>query len=209
MYFFLDIDHPFLTASLIYLNLAFVVGNVWWNLDVHTISNAINVFLFFFVNVTLFLKTEPPSLKHGAYYDQIQGKISFTKRKWCILYIQLYTCNGSFQETTVFDRFFFSDMVVGLEFYFYLSFVLPVEIHSMSLQTLLILESSNVQSAEPMEIDNFKGDLYFCPECKSVILNEVTELRDRSIWCDFCKLWHHFHCVSFTNTHAKCLTTAL
>ena len=38
------------------------------------------------------------------------------------------------------------------------------EIHSSSLQTLLILESSNVQSTEPMEIDILKDDTYFCPD---------------------------------------------
>ena len=36
------------------------------------------------------------ALKHGAYYGQIQGQLSFSKRKWCILYI--YTCNGPYQE---------------------------------------------------------------------------------------------------------------
>ena len=110
-----------------------------------------------------------------------------------------------FKKQLCLTGFFFSDMVVSLDFYFYLSFVLPVEIHSMSLQTLLTLVSSNVQSAEPMEIDNFKGDLYFCPECKSVILNEVTELRDRSICCDFCKLcWFYKQtCKVFNNGIVK------
>ena len=37
------------------------------------------------------------------------------------------------------------------------------EIHLRSLQTLLILESSNVQSTEPMEIDILKDDTDFYP----------------------------------------------
>ena len=166
-----------------HLFLAFVVGNVWWNLDVHSIQNAVNVFLI--GNANLFRKNEPPTLKHGAYYDQIQGQISFTKRKWCILYI--FTYNGTFQETTMFNKVFV--MLVSLEFYFHHSFALSTEIHSRSLQTLLILESWNVQSR------------------KSIILNKMIELRDRSIYRDFCKLWHHFHCVGITYKHAKCLTT--
>jgi hypothetical protein len=97
-------------------------------------------------------------------------------------------------------------MLASLEF-FYNAFVLP-EIRSKSLQTLLTQENSHVQAAEPMEID-LKGDTYFCPECKRVIQNEVTELKDRSICCDMCKLWHHFHCVGITNKNVKCLTSWL
>ena len=110
------------------------MGNVWWNLNVHSIQNAVNVFLI--GNANLFRKNEPPTLKHGAYYDQIQGQSSFTKRKWCILYI--FT-NGPFQETTMFNKVFV--MLVSREFYFHHSFALSTEIHSRSLQTLLILES--------------------------------------------------------------------
>lgn len=71
--------------------------------------------MFLFGNANLFRKTELPIMKHRAYYDQIQGQILFTKRKWCILYI--YTFNGPFQESTVFDRVF-SYMFVSLEFLF-------------------------------------------------------------------------------------------
>ena len=87
---------------------------------------------------------------------------------------------------------------MGLLFYF--SFVLP-EINSRSLQTLLRQESSNFNpSAEPMDIEShMKGDIYFCPECNMVVKNEVTELKDRSICCDLCKLWYHFNCVGITN----------
>ena len=52
---------------------------------------------------------------------------------------------------------FFSDMLIYLDFFKH-SFVVR---HSRSLQTLLTLESSNVQSADPTEIDKFKGDIHF------------------------------------------------
>ena len=67
MIFFLDIDHPFLAASPDYLNLALVMGNEY---PLH-----IKCCKCIFVNANLFRKTEPPTLKHGAYYDQIQGQI--------------------------------------------------------------------------------------------------------------------------------------
>ena len=69
------------------------------------------------------------------------------------------------------------------------------EIHSRSLQTLLILESSNVHiSRANRNWHSFR---------KSVILNEVTELRDLNNCWDFCKLWHHFHCVGITNKYVN------
>ena len=59
---------------------------------------------------------------------------------------------------------FFHTCLSVLNFYFYHSFVQPTKIGSRSLQTLLTLESSKVQSAEPMEIDILKGDTLFWPE---------------------------------------------
>lgn len=74
-------------------------------------------------------------------------------------------------------------MSSNLEF-FYHSFVLP-DIHSRTLQRLLTQESLNDQPPEPMEIDkvHVEGETYFRPECNMVIMNEVTKLKERSIYC--------------------------
>lgn len=41
-----------------------------------------------------------------------------------------------------------------------------------------------------MEIDkvHVEGETYFCPECNMVIMNEVTKLKERSIYYDAGKL---------------------
>lgn len=91
------------------------------------------------------------------------------KRKWYILYI--YTCKRPFYKKNIFKGIFIQKSHLTVKV-FNNSFVLP-EIHSMSLQYLLIQESINVHTREPTEIDNkvhVEGGTYFCPECYSIIL---------------------------------------
>lgn len=204
---FLDVDHPYLAASPDLLVSCSCCGEGLVEFKCPLIPKCSTCFSFCKCNLPSCLQnTESLTLKHGAYYGQIQGQIELTKRKWCILYI--YTCNGPFYENIVFDQHFYSEMSSNLEF-FYHSFVLP-EIHSRSLQHLLTQESLNVHTPEPMEIDNkvhVDGETYFCPECNMVVMNEVTKLKERSIYCDECRLWYHFHCVGITDKYVKSLTS--
>jgi hypothetical protein len=103
---FLDADHPFLAASPDLLVSCSCCGEGLVEFKCPLISKCSKCVSFCKCKLPDCLQnTEPLALKHGAYYGQIQGQISFTKRKWCILYI--YTCNGSFQEKILFDKIFF------------------------------------------------------------------------------------------------------
>ena len=89
--------------------------------------------------------------------------------------------------------------------YFYYSYVLP-EIRSKTLHATL-QQSEDLSDTEPMDVDYQAGYTYFCPSCSMVIPNVVTELKHRSICCDLCNLWYHFHCVGVTNTNVKCMSS--
>ena len=54
--------------------------------------------------------------------------------------------------------------------------------------------------------DESSGDIFFCPECRLQIQNEIVHVRDRSICCDTCLLWFHFSCAGIRNKDLKTLS---
>ena len=143
--------------------------------------------------------SNPLTLRHHSYYAQIQGQMAITSRKWCEFYV--YTCNGTFTERVHFDSEFYSKVLKSC-ITFYEMYLLPELKHR-------VLEASLacVQNDEPMEVDGQgHGDNYFCPVCNMHVKNEVVNLKDRSICCDACNLWFHFHCVGITNIALKSMS---
>lgn len=60
---------------------------------------------------------------------------------------------------------------------------------------------------EPMDVDVVKnvndGNVFFCPICKGIILDDVKTFKAQSVQCDKCHLWFHFSCVHVTKTALK------
>ena len=115
---FLDEEHPYLAASPDLLVSCSCCGEGLVEFKCPLIPKCSKCLSFCKCKLPHCLQnSEPLALKHGAYYGQIQGQLSFSKRKWCILYI--YTCNGPYQEKIVFDSDFFSNLVASLEFFYF------------------------------------------------------------------------------------------
>ena len=73
-------------------------------------------------------------------------------------------------------------------------------------RTELSVENSFTED-EPMDVDVVKnvndGNVFFCPICKGIILDDVKTFKAQSVQCDKCHLWFHFSCVHVTKTALK------
>lgn len=67
------------------------------------------------------------------------------------------------------------------------------------------LVASPVKAPEPMDVDISVPRTYFCPTCRNVIKESenVSSFNERSVGCDKCQLWYHFHCVNFKKSDCK------
>ena len=105
--------------------------------------------MFLFVNANLFRKD------WTAYFETWRiFRIRFTKQRWCILYI--YTFNGPFQETDMFDRDSFQTITVMLVYLDFLNILLyfltrglnklsrPYKVQTFNQQSQLKLTTSKV-----------------------------------------------------------------
>ena len=72
------------------------------------------------------------------YFDQVQGQLAITKRKWCDFFV--FTRHGHFLERIYPDTIYWSSLALNLE-YFYLNYMAP-EIVSKELEMSLEVENT-------------------------------------------------------------------
>lgn len=154
---------------------------------------------FCLCKLPVFLRNEDGILslnRNHAYFAQIQGQMAITGRFWCDFFV--YTCNGNFSERIEFDKDYYDDLQCDLDSFFNL-YILP-EFKNRSVE-------NSFTEDEPMDVDVVKnvndGNVFFCPICKGIILDDVKTFKAQSVQCDKCHLWFHFSCVHVTKTALK------
>lgn len=146
--------------------------------------------------VFLHCENETLSLNRShAYFAQIQGQMAITGRFWCDFFV--YSCNGIFNESIEFDKYYYDELQDDLDNVFSL-YIVP-ELKTRNVENSLMKE-------ETMEVDvqNVKeGNVYFCPVCNKIVQDDVKSYKAQSVQCGKCQLWFHFPCVHVTKSLLK------